>query len=99
MENVTLTKINSENYQINGVLDFDTVVALQREAKDMIAKAEKSLSFDFSAVTYSNSAGLALLTTLLRFAKHQKKSLHYLNLPTKLLSAAKISDLDQLINV
>jgi ABC-type transporter Mla MlaB component len=95
-ETATLKKIDETHYKVHGALNVDSVITLYQQALAIIDVATSQLHFDFSPVTHSSSAGLALLTALLRYAKRQQKKLTYLHLPSKLLSAAKISDLDQL---
>jgi phospholipid transport system transporter-binding protein len=95
-ETATLKKVDETHYQVHGALNVDSVVTLYQQALSIIDVATTQLHFDFSPITHSSSAGLALLTALLRYAKRQQKKVAYLHLPPKLLSAAKVSDLDQL---
>jgi len=97
MQKASLQKESDGQFNMHGVLNFDSVIDIHKQALGIIDAAKEKLIFDLSLVTQSNSAGLALLTTLLRYAKQKNKQLRYVHLPAKLLSAAKISDLDQLL--
>lgn len=82
---------------ISGVIDFDTVTPLLEKASRDIDKAKNTLQFDLSKVTGANSAGLALMTNLLRVGREKNIVVQFLNIPENLLSAAKISNLDKLL--
>jgi ABC-type transporter Mla MlaB component len=98
MTKPTITSKSSSEFHIEGIIDFDNVTNLLQEATDILNKAHKEeIKFDFSGISQSNSAGLALLTALLRHANETHKNILFLNLPAKLLAAAKISDLDTVL--
>lgn len=84
-------------YMVSGSLDFESIIPLLNQIDMLINKAINNITFNFSQITQSNSAGLAFLTALLRKAKAKHKTIQFLHLPTSLLAAAKISDLDKII--
>jgi len=96
MKNLRLTKSGNE-ILIEGNLDFENVVDALNTSYPYIDAATNKLVFNFSNLQQSNSAGLALMTNLLRYANKKHKSIYLSNIPEKLLSAAKISNLDEIL--
>lgn len=97
MNKPTITEKSPQEFTVSGELDFDNVTALFQQASEIINRATSQIKFNLSEISQSNSAGLALITGLLRYAKEHHKSVLFLHLPAKLLAAAKISDLDALL--
>ncbi|HEV2613287.1 MAG TPA: STAS domain-containing protein [Gammaproteobacteria bacterium] len=97
MNKPTITSKSPTEFHISGILDFDNVSSVLQEASEIITRSTAEVKFDFAGISQSNSAGLALLTALLRHAHETHKNILFLNLPAKLLAAAKISDLDSIL--
>lgn len=93
----TITAKSPSEFMLAGIIDFDNVTELLQEACDLMNQATHDITFNFADIAQSNSAGLALLTALLRHSNETQKNILFLNLPAKLLAAAKISDLDTLL--
>lgn len=75
---------------ISGNLTFDSVVEVWDKSLPLIMQCS-SLSFDFSEVTSSNSAGLALLLEWIKLAHQKNKKIIFKKIPPQLLSIAKVS--------
>lgn len=97
MNKPTITSKSPTEFHLSGILDFDNVSGVLQEASEIINRSTAEVKFDFSGISQSNSAGLALLTALLRHAHETNKNILFLHLPAKLLAAAKISDLDTIL--
>ncbi|MDX2164392.1 MAG: STAS domain-containing protein [Gammaproteobacteria bacterium] len=95
--NPTITATSPTEFKLSGCIDFDNVENLLREGRDIISKASAQVKFNFSGIDQSNSAGLALLTGLLRHANENRKNILFLQLPAKVLAAAKACDLDAIL--
>lgn len=95
--NAMITATSATEFNVSGVIDFDNVEAVLREGCDILSNATAQIKFNFSGIEQSNSAGLALLTGLLRFANEHKKNILFLQLPGKILAAAKVCDLDSIL--
>lgn len=83
-------------YLLKGELKFDNVVGLLQQGLAIIKAQEESV-FDLSAVTYTNSAGLALLMAWFRTAKRLNKRLNFTALPAQLLTLIKVTDLQTIL--
>lgn len=99
MANVRPNLENSHEFFITGNIDFDNIHSLFKQACLVLDQQEKGkeIIFNFSQVVQHNSAALALLTAILRYAKQHMKNLLFLDLPAQLWATAKISDIDKLL--
>lgn len=91
-------RIQENVFFLEGVLDFDTVLNLLPAVKKAI-KSVNALEIDLSAVTYTNSAGVALLLDILRKAQKHQALVTFRNIPKDMLEIIHISGLqDVLVN-
>lgn len=91
--NTTATiELKNECFYVAGSLNFDSVVSVWNVSLPLLSSCS-SLSFDFSSVTASNSAGLALLLEWMKYAKVKKKTIRFSHLPTQLISIANAAGL------
>lgn len=81
---------------ITGDIDFSNVMSLYAESLRLISN-KPCYVFDFSAVTASNSAGLALIIEWLRLAQSRHQHAQFTNIPDNLLSIAKAAGLSALL--
>jgi ABC-type transporter Mla MlaB component len=75
-----ITVDDGKRFRIDGILDFDTVPVLMKQASRLFASAD-SVQIDFAGVTGCNSAGLALLLEMVREMKQQNKPIEFFNMP------------------
>jgi phospholipid transport system transporter-binding protein len=83
---------------ITGDLNFFTVEKLWKETLPLL-EIMREMSFDFSKVTSANSAGITLLIEWLKYAKREKKSIRFANIPASMMALATISGIDKLFNI
>lgn len=81
------------NVRISGVLNFETVPVLMKQAEQLFGKLDK-VSVDLAEVSDSNSAGLAMLVEMQRIIKMQKKSIDFKNLPEQITIIATAYGID-----
>lgn len=81
---------------ISGEIDFAAAMDLYEKSLPLLAKAD-DLSFDFSEVKSSNSAGLALILQWIKYAREKKKIIRVKELSADLLSIAKVAGVESLI--
>lgn len=84
--------------QIDGELNFATVMTLWKESLGMLA-AHDVLHFDFARVRSSNSAGLALLLEWLKYARSHQKKIFFKNIPAKLASIIDVAGLHAILDL
>ncbi|HFE38176.1 MAG TPA: STAS domain-containing protein [Gammaproteobacteria bacterium] len=65
---------------------------------DILATAGAKVSIDFSGVTHSDSAGLALMTHWARLARNVNVRICFEQVPEKLLALAKMSGVDRILS-
>jgi phospholipid transport system transporter-binding protein len=83
-------------FAVSGELNFTTVVNLWKESLPLLAKAPQ-LNFDFTEVTSSNSAGLALVLEWMKYAKQYSKPIRFNNIPKQLHSIITIAGLARML--
>jgi phospholipid transport system transporter-binding protein len=81
---------------LEGVLDFDTVPALLPRLKSTL-KPLNAVVIDLSAVTYTNSAGVALLLDMLRKSQAQKINITFNNIPQDMQDIITLSGLQDVL--
>lgn len=81
--------------RLSGVIDHASVLNLLQQGQEFLAQAQaRSIVVDWSAVTYANSAGLAMLLQWTRLAQAANKALSSQNAPEFLVQLAKVSQLE-----
>jgi phospholipid transport system transporter-binding protein len=82
---------------ISGDLHFSNVMSLyQKSAQQLPACPE--LVFDFSQLTSSDSAGLALIVEWIKLAKCLNKPIRFAHLSEEIMSLAKAAGIDGMFN-
>lgn len=87
---------SSSLIRVGGELTFSTVKYIQEQSQELF-KPMASLSIDFTDVTRSDSAGLALLIDWMRIAKQSNRTILFYNIPQQILAIADASGLDELL--
>ncbi|MCW8923785.1 MAG: STAS domain-containing protein [Gammaproteobacteria bacterium] len=82
-----------EGINISGVLNFETVPVLMKQAEQLLVKQDE-VNVDLAEVTDSNSAGLALLLEMVRVTKSQNKTINFKNLPEQISIVASAYGID-----
>jgi phospholipid transport system transporter-binding protein len=83
-------------FVLTGELDFWNVMSVYEKSMQKVVEL-KEMTFDFTALTGSDSAGLALIIEWIKYSHHYQKSIHFKAISTDLMSIAKAAGLDQLI--
>lgn len=98
MSSPIAVSIEKNKLTLSGVLDYESVLSVDVQGREWLStSATQDCCLDLSLVTYSSSAGIALLLGWLRTARKQKKNLRILPLPKNILALAKVSGLDDLL--
>lgn len=85
--------------RLSGVLTFQSVPALYREAENLFQGHGSELSLDLSGITAADSAGLALLLEWQATRKRSSRSLRITQSPASLMSLARLCEADEVLNM
>lgn len=97
MDSRIAVSIEKNKLTLSGVLDHESVLAVDVQGREWLStSAAQDCCLDLSLVTYSSSAGVALLLGWLRTARKEKKNLRILPLPKNISALAKVGGLDNL---
>jgi len=80
--------------RVGGELSFATVNDVLLQSNEVF-KPVDALTIDLSAVTRSDSAGVALLVSWMRTAKNSNKKIAFHHIPAQMLAIAGASGLDE----
>lgn len=83
---------------LSGELNFATVPALNNSSRNVILENSRVI-FDLSQVTFSDNTGVALLVTLVSFAKSVQKEILFVNLPKQLLDLLEASGVKNILPI
>ena len=96
---IDVVDLGSGKIQVRGALTFATARrARAAAAKLLLERGGPALEVDCSAVTASDSAGLAVLLDWLTLGKRQGRAVHFTNLPAPIRAVAQISDVESFLS-
>ncbi len=84
-------------FLVTGDLHFSNVMSLYEKSLPQLRLCSE-LSFDFSQLTSSDSAGLALIIEWIKFSKKNRKTIQFIHLSNAIVSIAKAAGINNLIN-
>jgi len=88
----------NQSVLLDGELTFSTVNAILAESETLFEPIKK-LEIDFSDVTRSDSAGVALLVHWIRVSKQKNKTIVFHNLPAQMLAIADSSGFKDILPI
>lgn len=94
MSKLSIVSKGNGQWLIHGELTFATIHNKLVESPPFL-RAGRDIVLDFSQVTLTDSAGLALMIEWIKAARHQRSQLHFKNVPKQLMNLAKLSGLDK----
>lgn len=97
MSNQVEIKVGNGALQLSGDLDFNNVMSLYQKSIKLFASQPAELRLDFAGLRSTNSVALALIVNWMRLAEQTQKSIKLLNLSPEVMSLAKASGLDKVI--
>ena len=96
---IELVDHGSGRIELRGALTFATARRARAQGVKLLAvRSGAPIEIDCSAVTSSDSAGLAVLLDWLVLANRQGQVLHLTNLPAAIRAVAQISDVEPILN-
>lgn len=88
-----IVSLAADSFALKGVLDFDTVPPLMKQAESMLAN-NRQVSVDCAEVEKTNSAGLALLLEIVRFMRLRNARVQFKNVPEQIAIVARAYGID-----
>lgn len=89
----SLSVLDNNQIEVQGVLNFETVPVLMKQAEDFLQKFN-DVRVSFKGVTDSNSAGLALLLEMKRYMHTKNKNIVFADLPEQICTIAHAYGID-----
>lgn len=86
------------HFEVSGPLDFVTVIKWWNSSLSYLIN-EPEYCFDFTGVTSSNSAALALMLEWVRYASKVNKTIQLKAIPQQLLSIAEVSGVSHVLSI
>ncbi len=83
--------------KVQGVLNFETVPVLAKEAAKILKSMDEA-KVNFSEVSDSNSAGLALILEMMRTMQNDKKRISFTDIPEQMLIVARAYGIGEELN-
>ena len=84
---------------LSGALNYQTTTAIYRRLHDVLkSKTLQALGMDFSAISYADSAGLALVIECIRECQQAGVSLRLIAIPRQMQKLATFSGIDTLLS-
>ncbi len=84
--------------QLVGRLDHANVAGVLQQTQQLL-NTNGELILDLAGVEHSDSAGLAMLTALLRYGHDQHKPIAFTHMPAQMKSMALLSGLDNALSL
>ena len=96
MSSARLESLGAGHFRLSGVLDAKTVGQVLRQSRERFA-AVPHIQIDMTAVSESDSAGMALLIEWLRLARQASQTVQFVNVPAQIIALARISEVEDLL--
>ena len=96
MSKFKLEDLGDGRFTLSGRMSFDTAGEILRESEALF-EHHTLLTVDLSGVTYTDSAGLALLLEWITWANHTVREIRFDSMPERVLAIARTTEVDQLL--
>jgi len=83
-------------FTLKGRMSFDTAGDILRESEALF-EPHTLLEVDLSEVSYTDSAGLALLLEWITWANHTVREIRFTGMPEKITAIARTTEVDNLL--
>lgn len=97
MSNFELREVGDGRFALDGDMTFETAERILRTSEDPFEQYTR-IEVDFSGVTRSDSAGLALLLEWITWANHTVREIRFVSMPERIVAIAKTTEVDHLLN-
>lgn len=93
----TVARTGAHRFGLQGELGINSAPMVLQAARSALCNEQGTVEIDLGAIRRADSAGLAVLIELLRFAKQQGLTLYFTHLPPQLESLAAVSGVADLL--
>ena len=97
MSKFELRDLGMGRFALDGEMTFATAEQILRISEAHFEQYTR-IEVDFSAITDSDSAGLALLLEWITWANHTVREIRFTSLPERVIAIAKTTEVDNLLN-
>jgi len=98
MSDFTLEDRGDGKFALSGEMTFATAERILEASEEPFAE-HTSIEIDLSAVSKSDSAGLALLLEWVTWANHTVREIRYTGMPERVMAIAKTTEVDGLLTL
>lgn len=91
-----LEEVAAGKFALRGVMTFDTVAGILRQGEKLFDRHTR-IEVDLSAVTDTDSAGLALLLEWITWANHTVREIRFTGMPQRIDAIARTTEVDHLL--
>ena len=96
MSSFELNDLGEGRFALGGEVTFDTAERILRASETPFEQYTR-IEVDFSGVTHSDSAGLALLLEWITWANHTVREIRFTSMPERVVAIAKTTEVDHLL--
>ena len=97
VNNFELRDLGEGRFALDGEMTFATADRILRSSEEPFEQYTR-IEVDFSGVTKSDSAGLALLLEWITWANHTVREIRFTSIPERIVAIAKTTEVDHLLN-
>lgn len=97
MAKFELEDLGDGRFALSGEMTFDTAERILKASEEPF-EAHTQLEIDLSAVTRSDSAGLALLLEWVTWANHTVREIRFVGMPERVAAIAKTTEVERLLS-
>lgn len=84
-------------FRLVGELTFETVPGAYKQSLALFDMAREDLRIDLGGVSHTDSAGIVLLISWVRYANEKNKALQFLNMPAQMRAIAQAGGLERIL--
>lgn len=96
MSTYSLEDRGNGQFTLSGSMSFDTAGQILRDSEELFEE-HTLIEVDLSAVSHTDSAGLALILEWITWANHTVREIRFKGMPEKIDAIAKTTEVDHLL--
>jgi phospholipid transport system transporter-binding protein len=92
-----LEALGNGRFSVSGSLNGAAASSILKQSQELF-QGQSQIEIDFTGVSESDSAGLALLIEWLRSSKQHDQRLRFANIPAQISALARISEVEDMLH-